>query len=350
MVFGAVCFGWRYGMIDFYASERHYVDHIVPVWNALGTLRIGHHFIVPLNLLKYAMAKIEEPGQVLGVKSHFDFMSFSEGKRALVAGVKDISTVQRAGYRHIAFMEHGVGITYGNHSSYAGGRGQRTQVELFLAPNLIVQEKTEKALPGARSWVVGTPKMDSFSPRRVTNMQEGKKVVCVSFHWDGGGVAPEAGSAFNHFKKMLPILARWRGFHLIGHGHPRAMGRLRAEYEKLGIEVVEDFEEVMRRADLYVCDNSSTIYEFLVTGKPVVLLNAPEYRKNVNWGIRFWDFADIGPMVDDPNELLRAVLHTLEYPEEWEAARLRAVIDLYPFLGASVKMAVTILKQWIYGG
>jgi hypothetical protein len=294
----------------------------------------------------------------------------------LVCSVKDLQTVIRAGYKHIAFMEHGVGITYGSHSAYAGGRGARTQVELFLAPNEIVQRKTLRALPNAKSVVVGTPKMDEWTPPpappQMITFGEGRKVVCISFHWNGSGVAPEAGTAFQHFKRMLPILARWRGFHVLGHGHPRAMKRLRAEYEKLGIEVVEDFNEVMRRADVYVCDNSSTIYEFCVTGKPVVLLNAPEYRKNVHSGIRFWDYTDVGPCIDDPNELLGAVLHALTplstplsrstetSPQkdgestailggEWYEARAKAVRELYPFLGESAERAARVLREWMNG-
>lgn len=340
-------------MIDFYASEKHYLDHLMPVWNALGELQLGNHFIVPLRLLEYAMSRAVEPGRVMGVRSHFDFMSFADGKRAMVAGVKDISTVQRAGYRHIAFMEHGVGITYGTHSSYAGGGGERKQVELFLAPNEIVQAKTLKALPGVRSVVVGTPKMDEFqvsSSKFQVGQAQGQPVqVALSFHWDGGGVEPEAGTAFQHFRRVLPILARWRDFTVIGHGHPRAIARLRAEYTKMQIEVVEDFGEVMRRADVYVCDNSSTIYEFCVTGKPVVLLNSPAYRKKVHWGIRFWEYTDVGPCIDDPNELLGAVLHALEFEEEWKPARERAVRELYPFLGVSARRAVEVLRMWVSG-
>lgn len=308
-------------MIEIYASEKHYVDHLMPVWEALKAEEQGYFSRSPGGLREAVKRPI------------------------LVCSVKDLQTVLRAGYKHVAFMEHGVGITYGSHSAYAGGRGARTQVELFLAPNEIVQAKTLKALPAARSVVVGTPKMDSFLTTKVTKEHEGKSVVCVSFHWNGSGVAPEAGTAFNHFKRVLPVLVRREGFEVIGHGHPRAMGRLRKEYEKLGIEIVEDFNEVMRRAAVYVCDNSSTIYEFCVTGKPVVLLNAPEYRKNVHSGIRFWDYTDVGPMIDDPNELLGAVLHALD-ADEWDAARLRAVRELYPWLGVSARRAAEALREW----
>lgn len=335
-------------MIDCYASERHYVDHLVPVWEMLG---VKSHFIVTLDLCEYVKSKVTEPRRVMGVRSPMEFRAFRDDKYVLVAAYRDIQAVQRAGYRHIAMMEHGVGITYGPHRHYAGGRGERTQVELFLAPNEIVRAKTEKALPGVRQIVIGTPKLDSF-PYGMLRDQPKKDVatVCVSFHWDGALVAPEAGTAFTHFRKILPVLVNWRGFEVIGHGHPRAMGKLHHEYERMGIEIVTDFEEVMHRADVYVCDNSSTIYEFLVTGKPVVLLNAPEYRKKVQWGIRFWEYTDVGPCIDAPEELLSAISGQLSEGDRYAEARERAVRELYPFLGVAASRAAEALRDWINRG
>ena len=173
------------------------------------------------------------------------------------------------------------------------------------------------------------------------------RVVCISFHWDGSRIQPEAGNAFGHFRQMLPILASWKGFKLIGHGHPRAIEQFAREYQMLGIEVVRDFDEVMERADVYVCDNSSTIYEFCVTGKPVVLMNAPGYRRNVHWGIRFWDYTDVGPMVDEPGELLSAISSQLSEDGAYAELRMRAVQELFPYLGCSAKRAAEAIREWL---
>jgi CDP-glycerol glycerophosphotransferase (TagB/SpsB family) len=96
-----------------------------------------------------------------------------------------------------------------------------------------------------------------------------------------------------------------REFDVIGHGHPRIMNHLRQIYKLHKIPVYADWKRVMRKADIYVCDNSSTIYEFAYLRKPVVLLNADEYRKHVNHegNPRFWKHADVGPQVDKPVEL-----------------------------------------------
>jgi CDP-glycerol glycerophosphotransferase (TagB/SpsB family) len=110
-------------------------------------------------------------------------------------------------------------------------------------------------------------------------------------------------------------------------------------YRDLGIEVVRDFSEVMQSADIYVNDCSSTMYEFLVTGKPVIILNAPWFRRDVRWGIRFWDYTDIGIQVNEPGELLPAIDRTLDSPNEYLSDRENAVRDLYPFLGQAAQRA-----------
>ena len=60
---------------------------------------------------------------------------------------------------------------------------------------------------------------------------------------------------------------------------------------------MRDFDEVMERSTLYICDNSSTLYEFASTGRPVVVLNAPWFRRDIEHGLRFWEHADVGVSV-----------------------------------------------------
>ena len=92
------------------------------------------------------------------------------------------------------------------------------------------------------------------------------------WHWDGYA-CPEWRSAFDWYKHELVKLAQSTDIKVLGHQHPnrRDIGEW---YRRHGIEFTADFDEVLRRADVYACDNSSTLYEFASTGRPVVVLNA----------------------------------------------------------------------------
>ena len=112
-------------------------------------------------------------------------------------------------------------------------------------------------------------------------------MVAVSFHWNYHGI-PEMRSAFDWYSKAVVELAK--EVTVIGHGHPKRKD-LPDWYRAHGIEYVPNFFEVLRRADVYACDNSTTLFEFASTGRPVVVLNAPWYRQEANHGLRFWDAA-----------------------------------------------------------
>src|SRR3970282_277971 len=144
--------------------------------------------------------------------------------------------------RPMIFMQHGIGLTFQN-NAYAGGAGMQRDVSLFLDPNEHTRALVAKTFPHKAGAVIGTPKMDggwrtedgggrTEDGGRRTG---GKPVVCVSFHWDGSRIAPEAGSAFAHYKSVLPELAKCESFTLIGHGHPRAMDMLAAFYSRWGL-------------------------------------------------------------------------------------------------------------------
>ena len=116
---------------------------------------------------------------------------------------------------------------------------------------------------------------------------------------------------------------------MIGHGHPRAWPTLKIVYDHWGIEKVRSFDHVMSRADCYVVDNSSTLYEFAATGRPVVVLNCPRYRRDVHHGLRFWDHIP-GIQCDSPEDLPGAIELALEDPPELREIREEAVAAVYP--------------------
>jgi UDP-N-acetylglucosamine:LPS N-acetylglucosamine transferase len=137
-------------------------------------------------------------------------------------------------------------------------------------------------------------------------------------------VTPETRPTLNHFTPAFVHLKE--RFRVLGHGHPRLYG-IERDYRRAGIEYVPEFADVCRRADVYVCDNSSTLYEFAATGRPVVVLNGPGYRRDVHHGLRFWEAADVGIQVDHPRDLPDAVAEALSDPPKRRRAR-EAALDL----------------------
>ncbi|MDP2364043.1 MAG: CDP-glycerol glycerophosphotransferase family protein, partial [Ignavibacteria bacterium] len=336
--------------IDFFARRIHYIDHIVPIWEHIPLTMRGN-FYVPDNLKNYTEERTS--GKVIGVKPYTSggqshkIVPEGEGP-LLICAYADL----RAAYgknpkRPFILMEHGVGLSFPEHTpAYGGGDGYRAYVNLFLAPNTNIYTKTAKTYPNAKQVIIGTPKLDkwiNYVPSPISN----PPVVAISFHWDGKCVCPEAGNALEHYRKVLPILSKH--FHVIGHGHPRIINELIPIYHKYGFEIIQDFEEVQRRVDVYVNDSSSTIYEFLVTGKPIVILNAPWFRKSASYGIRFWDYTDIGPQCEAPEDLISCIKKGLLSGNEYAPFREKAIKDLYPYWGTSSERAGEAIVSFVRG-
>ncbi len=125
--------------------------------------------------------------------------------------------------------------------------------------------------------------------------------------------------------------AEARGWELLGHGHPRAYGALRRRWRELGIEAVPDFADVLDRADLLVLDNSSAGPEFASTGKPVLWLNSPAYRRHVHHGGRFWLWPEGQVTVDHPDDLLAGIERALADPPDVALARAAMVAGIYAY-------------------
>ena len=169
-------------------------------------------------------------------------------------------------------------------------------------------------------------------------------VICTSFHWNSKSIAPETTSAWEHYQRAIILLSRHR--HVLGHAHPREMFKIGKWYQRSNIEVAASFDDVLRRADVYACDNSSSLFEFAATGRPVVVLNHPAYRRNVEHGLRFWAAAGIGVNVDDHLKLGAAVERAIEDPPEMQAAREKALRIVYQPLRGGAELAAAALVDW----
>jgi glycosyltransferase involved in cell wall biosynthesis len=261
----------------------------------------------------------------------------------VVASGNDLATASRT-RRTIALFEHGASQAYTGvrNRSYAGGPG-RAKASLFVCPNQRCADLNTATNPNIPCVVVGSPRVDVL--RRIERTP-GPTTVAIAFHWRCR-VCPEAGTALDHYKQSLAGL-RVRlgvdGIELVGHGHPRAATELRRVYEAAGIEWVPSFEDVVARASVFVADNSSTIFEAAACDIPVVLLNCPQYRRDVGHGLRFWDEADVGVQVDGPGGLVDGIRAALTDPGEQHARRRRTTERVYPFAGEGVVRAADALR------
>lgn len=320
-------------MFDMYASQVHYCSHLLPVWYALPE---------------------EERGQFYGPAVVAEMLA-SEGIHPLqgsppldvrpivVAGWQD---VMRCPGRPIALLEHGAGQTYQNcdNPSFAGG-DQRERVDLFLCPSSRVAEANLTRYPDATAAVVGCPKLDQWAGSQLLDTSE-IPTVAVSFHWDCL-LLPETRWAFPAFEDHITQLARFQDIKLIGHAHPRALRQVEWFYQRYDIEVVPDFDDVVRRSSAFICDNSSAIYEAAFADIPVLCLDAPWYRPDVEHGLRFWsDIPGLHIGVDD--DIRQAVAVTLLDSDEAKVRRRDIVSRVYEVQEDAAIHAAAVLVEHLH--
>lgn len=313
--------------VDFIATQSHFVDHLLPVWWALREEERGS-WHVPNDL--HPLLRVN------GVK---DPVRSGRGDVALSASWPDVRGARQ--YQQRVLMEHGSGQSYHDERSphYAGGWG-RDAVNLFLAPNDRVLRLNSDVNPKAEHALVGTPKLDVFFTHP---LREPEFDVAVSFHWRCR-VCPETTSGFDFFKPAVLELAK--RFDVRGHAHPRLWGEASEWYRRSGITTLPHFGAVLSSCGVYVCDNSSTIYEFAAVGKPVVVLNPPTYRKWVEHGLRFWEYADVGLQCDDPDLLPSTVELAMQDPEHVRERRHEVTEALYPYRdGKCAERAVEAIRS-----
>lgn len=327
--------------VDFSAREGHFVDHLFPVWRELEPTLRGTFF---------TSAASAPRARGLGISPVVEGWPRRSPRTSpvVVASWGDLKVAHRT-RRPIVLLEHGAGQTYGNrHSSYAGGRG-RENVKLFLVPGPHPAGRNRRTYPSTPNVEIGSPRVDELAkiPRSIAG-----PAAAISFHWRCE-VVRETYTALDHY---APLLAEVRaaleleGVELLGHAHPRIADEASAIYRGAGIEFVETFEEVVARADLYACDNSSTLFEFAALGRPVVVLNAPHFRRDVHHGLRFWTEADVGLNVDGPEELAPAVLKALEDPPELAEVREAALDRIYPVRDGSSALRAAIAVEDLVRG
>lgn len=347
--------------ITFLARRRHLVAHMAPVWFALPEEARGRFLVVDDAAETAARGwgipttRTRSP-QRIGVPIG--------GQPVVVAGYRDM-LLARAKGSSIALMQHGIGQSYAGRRDGAGdwvgspGGLDRGDVGLFLHPGGHPAARDRQKYPRARVEVVGSPRLDRLHRKP----RDGREpIVAITTHWDpqfvkgqhGWQACPETHSALTcpHYGGWFGILDAItelsKRYHVIGHGHPGGhpgnIEDMTAIWAGMGIEVVRDFDEVCRRADLLVADNTSVIYEFAATGRPVVLLDPPWYDRNVGHGLRFWSASHVGLHVTDPRALTDMVTESLR-DRQWRD-REEALDMVFAHRDHAAERAAVVLLDW----
>ena len=307
--------------------------------------------IVPIAAKPHHRAHIAPVARLLGIDAdHMARRIAGPDDVALIASYGDLKSAKRDGYKRIILMQHGAGQSYGGdrrtarHPCYPGGDFNE-DVGLFLVPNQHAADRWAFRYPDASVEIVGCPRLDELPARVVSSdtaavVEKASPTVAVSFHWQGYE-CPEWRNALPWYRSA--IIALSKEVHVIGHAHPNQPREAIRFYEAHGIEYVPDFDDVLRRADVYACDNSSTLYEFASTDRPVVVLNAPWYRLEANHGLRFWAAAYVGPNVWDPADLRYFVdtAHTFN-----ERVKREALDIVYAYRTGAAQRAADAIAAW----
>ena len=343
-------------MIDFYATAPQYLDHLAPVWNALPAAERGAFVLAPMPHYGVTTPALAERAARLGIAVTTDLPP--DDRPIVVAAVGNLKRTRKLGRTRAALMEHGAGQSYGGdpnaalNSSYPGGRGR--QASLFLSPNGHAAARDAAAYPLAQVAVVGCPKLDTLP---APGPRAERPVVAISVHWDCM-VCAETRSAWRAFRNGFARLAAEGRYRFLGHGHPRIIAELAREYRAMRIELVTDFEEVVRRADVYLIDNSSTMFEAAAAGLPIVALEPSYYRRSVDHGLRFWDAAGVGIPVRSrgsydtslSKKLNAAIEEALADPPERKAAREAALDIVYAFRTGAADRTAEVIGTWATAG
>lgn len=245
-------------MIDYLATLPHYAEHLAPIRAETG----GDTFDGDTSRLA------------------------DNGEPVVIAGWHDLTVVPAS--RRVALVDHGAGQTYigQDHGAYAGGK-DRERIGLYLTPSERVSRLNRDRYPDARVETVGAPRLDRwYGVERPANPVP---VVAFVWHWSPNGV-PEQRSAWRFYREVIGrLVSRRSDLRFVGHGHPRSRDTLDEWYGEIGVETVGSLDAVLAVADLVVFDNTSAGYEAAAVGIPVLALDSPEYRPEVDHGLRFWD-------------------------------------------------------------
>lgn len=318
--------------INVLATFPHYVDHMMPIVDALRDRGVDVKMWSTRNEVLWGEYVHQQDIEHMGQQLWFVASSMDAAKCI--------------GQRLI-YLEHGAGQTYQSDErscdSPGYSSGPMDDAVMFLCPNLPVMNRRQKRYPDVPSYLVGSPKMDQFY-RDTDRSGVIDNVVAMAWHWDCGK-CDESKTAWEHYRpwfNKFVVGLRRQGVRLVGHAHPRIAKRAQWHYERHAIEWWEH-DQVLYEAAALTVDNSSIGYEFASLDRPVLWLNAPWYRRHVHHGLRFWEYVP-GEQIDEPEQYIDAVLAMLDSDQQ-SAWRMHVSDLVFPLRdGRAAERAATAIE------
>lgn len=322
--------------VDAYASLPHFHRHLDPI---VARLR--------------ARDRVDVRCWSRGAECDWPVMRPLDRDAVRLAVVASWDDAQRFADKSVAYVEHGAGQSYvGTLGTGYAGAPQMDHAALFVCPNVHVAARWRRAYPNACVVTVGAPALDvhfrgvAHCPNDDGRMLlGGPAVVAFTFHWRCS-VVPETMPALPHYAPVFPaVLAALgaNGSSIVGSSHPRARGPQKRFWTEHGVRHESDPDVILRTADVLVADNTSLMYEAAAVGIPVVALNAPWYRRDVQHGLRFWSHVP-GIQCDEPEQLVDAVARA--YAREGESMRVRAAAYAYSAVdGCAAERAAAAIEH-----
>jgi len=290
--------------VSVYASMRHFARHVQPIFNGLPVDLCGRFETSPKAQRR-----------------------FPDDHLVMVASYGDAAHVP---YNKLIYVEHGAGQNYlGDPKSKAVNHYHGGELPSNVV-GVIGPRRSVAASWGLPYVAAGCPVLDRFHNLRPK--LNGPLTACFAFHWDATMVAPEARSAFSHYQRVLLDVRRQleaQGIRMIGTSHPRDGSRMATFWRNIDVPYVQEPEDVFEFANMLFCDNSSLALEFASLDRPIVWLNAPWYRRDVEHGGRFWEWSAAGRQIDDPADLLTFDVRSYVTADVFAEARRKVVASVY---------------------
>jgi len=195
---------------------------------------------------------------------------------------------------------------------YAGGPGWN-HLDLVLAPGPHCARSWQAAYPTLEVVEFGTFH-DTYVNRPLP------QTVAFTFHWDCRQTV-ETRTAWPDWQRQVERVVASHRWSFLGHWHPkwdqtRRGNPVASWWSRQGVPLAT-VDDVFEQAGLLVADNTSLLYEFAATGRPVLCLNGEAWRRHVDHGLRFWSHPP-GHMLDVGDDLATGISTAMN---DWHVAK-----------------------------